>query len=392
MNNDSVTAFNELKCCVIIPTYNNAKTLKDVVVSVQHYTNNIIVVNDGSTDTTNSILNEIEGIEKAGYSRNRGKGFAIRTGFKRALELGYKYAITMDSDGQHYASDIPVFINALSNKPNHIFIGGRIMEGQEQAKSSGLANRISNFWFSVETGMKLPDTQSGYRLYPIKILEKKKWFCYKYEFEIEILVRSVWEGIAIDTLPISVLYQSKEERVSHFRPFKDFTRISILNTVLVTLAFLYYRPRMIIQEYKGKSLKEIIRTQLRNDNESNVKIASAIGFGVFMGVFPVWGYQLLMGFFIAHLLKLNKALFFVAANISLPPMIPVILYLSYVMGSFMMGEGSWQVDIDLTIKAISTNIKQYLIGAVGLSFFLGGLFYLLSYALLSLVKRRKRDA
>ncbi len=383
--------FDILKCCVIIPTYNNEQTLANVIDDVTCYTSNVIVVNDGSTDSTNEILEKVEGGEIVHYANNKGKGYAIRQGFKRALELGYEYAITLDSDGQHYAKDLPVFIEEIKQNGNSLLIGSRFMEGKDQPKSSGFANKFSNFWFRVETGINLPDTQSGYRLYPIKALEKRKWFCNKYEFEIEVIVRAAWQGINVSCVPIDVYYPSQEERVTHFRPFKDFFRISVLNTILVTLAFLIFRPKMIFREFKGKSIKEIYNTHVRDANETKGKIAAAIGFGVFMGIFPVWGYQLLIGFLLAHWFKLNKAIFFIAANISLPPMIPFILYLSYVTGSYLLGQGSWKVDTDLNIEAISSNIKQYIYGAIGLSIIMGGAFYSISYLILSLFKSSNRQ-
>ncbi len=383
--------FDILKCCVIIPTYNNEQTLAGVIEDVKGYTSNVIVVNDGSTDSTNHIIEKTESVHVVSYPNNKGKGYAIRQGFKKALKLGFHYAITLDSDGQHYAKDLPVFISNLKENTNSLLIGSRFMEGKDQPKSSGFANKFSNFWFQVETGISLPDTQSGYRLYPIEAMEKKKWFCNKYEFEIEVIVRAAWKGIDVNCVPIDVYYPSQEERVTHFRPFKDFFRISVLNTILVLLAFLIYRPKMIFREFKGKSLKEIYNTHVRNSNETKGKIAAAIGFGVFMGIFPVWGYQLLLGFLLAHWLKLNKAIFFIAANISLPPMIPFILYLSYVTGSFLMGQGSWHVDTDLNIESISLNIRQYIYGAVGLSIIMGGLFYSISYLVLSLFKSSNRQ-
>lgn len=378
------TEFDKLKCCVIIPTYNNQQTLAGVIADVSDYTSNVIVVNDGSTDATNAILSQINNIELVSYQKNKGKGYAIRQGIKTALGLGYEFAITIDSDGQHYAKDLPSFIEEIKIQPNALLIGSRFMEGKDQPKSSGFANKFSNFWYQVETGLKLPDTQSGYRLYPIKALENKKWFCNKYEFEIEIIVRAAWAGV-----PIDVFYPSKEERITHFRPFKDFFRISVLNTVLVTLAFLIYRPKMIFREFKGKRFKEIYRLHIINANETNQRMAAAVGFGVFMGVFPIWGYQLLVGFLLAHWLKLNKAIFFLAANISLPPMIPFILYLSYVMGSFVTGNGSWQVDTDINIESIGSNIKQYLLGAVGLSVVMGVLFYGITLLVMTLFKKQK---
>ena len=90
-------------------------------------------------------------------------------------------------------------------------------------KKSSFGNKFSNFWFWFETGIKLEDTQSGYRLYPLKTIPKN-YFTRKFEFEIEVIVRSAWNGVAVKNVPIKVLYDPSE-RVSHFRPFKDFTRI-----------------------------------------------------------------------------------------------------------------------------------------------------------------------
>jgi uncharacterized protein (DUF2062 family) len=107
-----------------------------------------------------------------------------------------------------------------------------------------------------------------------------------------------------------------------------------------------------------------------------------------MGILPIWGYQLILGFFLAHLLKLNKAVFFIAANISLPPMIPFILYLSYVTGSYVLGEGSWMVDIELNIESIGQNLKQYLTGSVVFAGIASIITGTLSYILLLIFKRR----
>ena len=105
--------FIQLKCCVLIPTYNNEKTLKQVVESCQEYTSNVLVINDGSTDSTDDILDSINDIQVVSYTPNRGKGNAMKAGFKKAEELGYDYAITIDSDGQHLAKDLPKFLDKI---------------------------------------------------------------------------------------------------------------------------------------------------------------------------------------------------------------------------------------------------------------------------------------
>lgn len=242
-----IKIFDELKCCVVIPTYNNQGTLQKVIDDVKQYSQNIMVVNDGSTDSTPEILDQNKDCHIISYSPNRGKGYAIKSAFAEALKLGYNYVITIDSDGQHYASDLSVFAQKLKESPDTIIIGSRGLKHENMASSSTFANKFSNFWMLVETGNKLPDTQSGYRLYPIGKMKKIRFFSSRYEFEVEVLVRCFWRGIKIVPVPISVYYSAIEERVSHFRPSRDFLRISVLNTILVPIAVIYGHPSIFIR-------------------------------------------------------------------------------------------------------------------------------------------------
>lgn len=117
---------------------------------------------------------------------------------------------------------------------------------------SSFGHKFSNFWFKVETGKECPDTQSGFRLYPLQLLKDTKFITCKYEFEIEVIVRAAWRGIAIDSVPVTVYYEPKETRISHFRPFQDFSRVSVLNTFLVVIAFAYIKPRDFFKALFGK--------------------------------------------------------------------------------------------------------------------------------------------
>jgi glycosyltransferase involved in cell wall biosynthesis len=246
--------FKQKKVCVLVPTYNNEQTLGMVLNSVLVYTDQIIVVNDGSTDSTMSILQQFPQVDLVSYPQNKGKGYALRTGFRHAVQCGYAYAITIDSDGQHFAEDLHKFLLKLEEHPAAIIIGARNMEQSSVPGKSSFGNKFSNFWFWVETGKKMRDTQSGYRLYPVKVMENTNFITRKFEFEIEVLVTSAWRGIEITEVPVRVFYAEKEKRVSHFRPFKDFTRISILNTFLVTIALLYIKPRDFFRGIKKKIL------------------------------------------------------------------------------------------------------------------------------------------
>jgi len=241
--------------CVVIPTYNNDGTIAAVVADTLKECSDVIVVNDGSTDNTSNILHAIEGITLVDYEKNRGKGYALKCGFERALQMGFAYAITLDADGQHYPHDIQHFLKANQEHPGALIIGNRMLEGVDRSKGSSFANQFSNFWFYIQTGRHLQDTQTGYRLYPLKKLYGLRLLTSRYEAELELLVFASWHGVELIPIDIDVYYPPKEQRVSHFRPGKDFARISLLNTVLCFLAIVYGLPLRIF-----RGLSNLLRT------------------------------------------------------------------------------------------------------------------------------------
>src|SRR5690606_5032706 len=169
MNTETNRLMVQYKVCVIMPTYNNAKTLQRVLEGILYFTPNIIVVNDGSTDETATVLEHYSHLNLLHLPQNKGKGNALQIGFKEALKKGFDYAVTIDSDGQHYPEDLSVFLNALEKEQQLVLlIGSRTMQHECVPKKSSFSTRFSNFWFWFETGIKLSDTQSGYRLYPLK--------------------------------------------------------------------------------------------------------------------------------------------------------------------------------------------------------------------------------
>lgn len=242
MNEELKKRLRSRRICVVIPTYNNGGTIKAVVEGVLRYCDDVIVVADGCTDNTLGILHAIENITVVAYVRNRGKGHALKTGFRTALKQGFSYAITLDGDGQHYPEDIPLFLQANLQHPHALIIGSRQLEGVDRSKGSSFANRFSNFWFYVQTGRALSDTQTGYRLYPLHRLHGLSLLTSRYEAELELLVFASWHGVGIVPIPVQVYYPPRDERVSHFRPGMDFARISVLNTVLCFLAVVYGLP------------------------------------------------------------------------------------------------------------------------------------------------------
>ena len=242
--------------CVVIPTYNNAGTIADVVRRALEYCLDVIVVADGCTDQTLDILQGIEEITVVCCAKNGGKGSALKQGFKKALEMGFAYAITLDADGQHFPEDIPTMLQANQKHPGALIVGERRgLDAMERSKGSKFANAFANFWFAIQTGRYLKDTQTGFRLYPLKKIHGLSLLTSRYEAELELLVFASWHGVEIVSEPVNVYYPPQEERVSHFRPIADFSRIFVLNTVLCLLAVVYGLPLAI-----WRGLTTILRT------------------------------------------------------------------------------------------------------------------------------------
>lgn len=370
--------------CVLIPTYNNQRTLAKVIDEVLLQVEDVIIVNDGSTDNTAATLKQYPQLVVISYDKNRGKGYALQKGFETARHLNFDYAITIDSDGQHYPDDIPVFIEALQKEARPVLlIGNRNMKQDGVPKKSSFGNRFSNFWFWFETGIRLKDTQSGFRAYPLKVIPKK-YFTPKFEFEIEIIVRTAWKGIAVKNIPIKVHYDLVD-RVSHFRPFKDFFRISVLNTVLVLITLFYIRPRNFIRNFKKKNINRFIKEDILDSNDSISKKSTSIALGIFIGISPFWGLQTVLVLFLAVALRLNKVLAFAFSNISIPPMIPFIVFLSLKIGAvFIPGNVTLNAIKDAPFQVIESSLLQYITGSfilasVAAILFGGGSYLVLSF-------------
>lgn len=372
---------------VLMPTYNNASTLLQVIAAVRRFADDILVVNDGSTDETAALLASQPDVHVIAYERNRGKGYALKTGLREAARLGYAYAITIDSDGQHYADDIAVFVEAAEQSPNTLFVGARNLQADNMPSKNTFANKFSNFWYWAETGIKLTDTQSGFRLYPLAGLADTHFITSRYEFEVEVLVRAAWKGIKVANVPIKVYYPPADERVSHFRPARDFTRISILNTYLVLVALLVYYPWRFLHALTWTNIKRFVRNNITHSPESNLRMSLAIGWGVFCGILPAWGYQMWIALAVAQVARLNKVLAVVASNISIPPMIPFILFGSYVVGCQLLGNPVSLLFSEVTFDSVMVNLWQYVLGACVLAVVAGVCVWLISWAVLSLFRK-----
>jgi glycosyltransferase involved in cell wall biosynthesis len=216
-----------------IPVYNNGPTIKRIASECRLYLNNILVVDDGSTDADIPGIFAGTDIPVIRHEKNRGKGEAIMTAAKYIAEKGGLFMITIDADGQHYPKDLLKFMPLLQDGGSEIIVGCRNFDAGNIPKSSRFGRKFANFWLRVETGASIDDCQSGFRAYPVKHLLELKLHGSHYDFESEVLARAFWAGIDLKTVEVDVMYPEPQERISAFRPVVDNIRISLMHARLV---------------------------------------------------------------------------------------------------------------------------------------------------------------
>lgn len=218
--------------CIVIPAY-NSPYIKEVVEDVVGYGYYVIVVDDGSDEAIDGLQ-----VEVIRHKTNMGKGEAILSGAKRAKKLGFKSFVTMDADKQHLSSEIVKLLNAY--KEDSIVVGCRNFENENVPKSSKFGRAFSNFWVNLETFKSFQDTQSGFRIYPISILDlniKNR----RFDFEIEVLVLHSYSKKEVIDVAVECYYPPLEERISHFDKVKDNIRLSKIHSRLFMQRFFLLR-------------------------------------------------------------------------------------------------------------------------------------------------------
>ncbi|HEY4416081.1 MAG TPA: DUF2062 domain-containing protein [Verrucomicrobiae bacterium] len=325
-----------MKICVLIPCYNHPATVAAVALAAQQYFP-VLMVDDGSTLP----LPELPGCEILRLPINAGKGAALRAGFQFAAAKGFTHAITMDADGQHFAEDLPKFLAAAQAQPSALVVGVRNFRAAGAPGHRQCSNAVSSFWFWAETGIRLRDTQCGFRCYPLALTEKLQVKSGRYAFELEFMVRATWVGTPVQAVPVKCTYTPNQIRQSHFRPVKDLAHITTMNIGLVAQSWLVPRSLRVKWSLGAKrSRRETFREIFSEHTNEPARLASAIGLGLFCGLAPIWGFQAVTCMALAHWLRLNKAITVVASHISLPPAVPFILFADLQIGHWLF-KGKW---------------------------------------------------
>lgn len=220
------------RICGLIPCFNNGETVGTVVAKMVLHLGNVVVVDDGSTDGGPASLQQRPGLTVLRHDHNRGKGAAVMTGMAWAKDHGFTHVLQIDADGQHDTDDIPRFAARAEQAPVAVVAGERIWD-DNAPRSSRFGHKFGMFWYKLETGgHHLQDTQCGFRVYPVSVLDTLYLRGRHMDFDVEILVRSVWANIEVIGMPTKVKYE--KDHLSHFRPFWDNVLFTGLHTRLFT--------------------------------------------------------------------------------------------------------------------------------------------------------------
>lgn len=215
-----------MKVCLLLPAYNESKTIGRIIQESSEFINEIIVIDDGSSDETAAIAAACS-VVCLKNPTNRGKGNALRKGFAYALKCGYELVFTMDSDGQHQPADIPRFLEHFDNTHPDILIGARDTQDLQTSMPfhRRVNNRLISYVGSKLCGQRVSDFQSGYRLIRAEVLRQVHLETERYEMESELLIKAGRLGFRIESLPIQTRYG---DEISHIKPLREiwlFTRL-----------------------------------------------------------------------------------------------------------------------------------------------------------------------
>lgn len=358
-------------CAIVIPVYNHGTTLRSVVkrALIQHSL--VIVVDDGSTDGGPDSLTHLP-IHLLRLPRNCGKGAALLAGANKAASLGASHMICLDADGQHYPEDIPLLLAAIKADPGAIIIGKRNFDTPNVPCSSRFGRSFSAFWMQVQTGLSISDMQSGFRAYPLSVLDHLQINEQGYAFEIEVLVRAAWGGVQIREIDIRVYYPIPPKRISHFNAIRDNLRITLLNTrltirALVPLPFHQYSLDREGQISLLRPFQSLQRLLAAKNTPADLGRSAALGMGI--SCLPLPGLQSILLLCCIGPLKLNRLCALAMIPLSWPPFVPALaVFLGY-----RLRQGHWLTEFSFQTLALEAHqrLVDWFIGSLALAPFLG---------------------
>jgi len=382
-----------IEILIVIPVYNHASTLRDVVVGAMKVHDRVLVVDDGSTDGGADVLHGLP-VAVVRHETNLGKGAAILTAAEEARTRGVTHMVTLDADGQHDPAEIQRFLRLIPAHPNAVLVGKRDFAEADAPAGRRFGRAFSNFWFRVQTGHAVGDSQSGFRAYPVEVLTYLTFREKGYAFENEVLVRAAWAGVEIRDVDISGIYPPGDRHVSHFHLFWDNARLSRLNAVLTMRSMLPWpHPRVpSTAREDGTGITPLhpirsLRILLRGD-ASPGRLSAAGALGVFLGALPLIGFHTVTILFSAGFLRLNRVAAVAASQLCMPPLVPALC----IEAGYFMRHGRFLTEISLETLGYQglERLYEWAIGSLVVGPALSVVTAAVTYGLAMLITRKTR--
>ncbi len=350
-----------------VPVFNNKETVRTVVADCRSMMRNVVVVDDGSTDTDiDELLNGMD-VVLLKHDRNLGKGQAILTAARFVEAHGARYLITIDADGQHDPRDIGKFIPLIRESGSELIIGCRNFDTENVPVSSRFGRLFANIWLKVETGRTVDDCQSGFRAYPVTYLNQLRFRGAHYDFEAEVLAKAAWAGLTFTMVPINVFYPRPEERVSSFKPVLDNIRLTGIHAMLVGRRLLPIPFKKLVKDgqdidlsllrHPGKVLKMLLQEHATPEG-----LAMSAAVGLFLGVLPLLFMHTLVILYVSLRLNLNKVVSLNIQHLAMPPFVPALC----IEVGYYLRHGSWLTDISFAtvFEQFSSRLLEWFLGSL----------------------------
>jgi uncharacterized protein (DUF2062 family) len=407
---DQTTPAGPFRPALILPTYNNATTLADVVSGCLRLGLPTYVIDDGCTDDSQRILATFSApnLKTLKHEKNQGKAAAIRTGFDAALKDGCTHGATVDTDGQLDPAQIPDLLAAAAKNPAALILGVRDFDIDGYPAQSRFGRRLSNVLIFIESGANVHDSQCGFRVYPLDLAKTVTVRSGRYGYETEIITRAAWARCPIVEVPVSCRYFIKaEKRISHYQPWPDTLRAIALHGRLILRSLAPWPHKRWPRGSRDpvpwwrRFLHWVNPSELWHQARLERKatpLGAALGVGVFIGNLPTPFLHPFLCLYAARKLRLHPLGVLAGSLVALPPWGLLLVALNVVLGEWLLS-GRW-LSIDRIkekfeaglIHALGHYFRQWAAGGIVMGLGMGLVVFGLVFALVHLLPRKKAPA
>ncbi|OQY06642.1 MAG: hypothetical protein B6I22_04925 [Desulfobacteraceae bacterium 4572_123] len=374
----------DMKIIIVIPVYNHSTTLPGLVNGALAVHDDVIVVDDGSTDKSADTLAGLN-VHLINHEKNLGKGAAIKTATRAARKLGMTHIVTIDANGRYDSADFHLFAEAVKENADSIIVGRRNFQKSEVPILYRFSRYLANFWFQVQTGVNLSDVRCTFRAYPLAVLENLTLRTRRNSFEVEVLTKAAWAGVALNEVNIYGYFHRLEKHKFNIIFFMDNLRVTLFNFHLTMRSIVPWPHQKIISKDRPEEKISVLHPlqtikTLLTENTAPRQLAAAGALGVFIGTLPIFGLHNIAILFAASYFRLNKVVALTTSGLCVPPFVPALC----IEAGYFMRHGSFLTEISINTLGYQAldRIYEWLIGSLVLApvfaILVGGIIFLIT--------------